>query len=140
MYTAIIIFYISLLGIVALLLLKKREFTTGHASFVSKLGFGIDHIIVAVYHKFRQGISYLNKHTFIALAQWVAFHILRHIRKVYVELKHIALQNIHTRKVIYMLRGKTDINKGGASFYLRRIGLDEVEEKKKKEKTDISSI
>ncbi|MEI6396749.1 MAG: hypothetical protein WCO48_01605 [Candidatus Taylorbacteria bacterium] len=129
MYTTITIFYVSLVGIIVLILLKRREVLTGERSIVSRLGEGSDHVFAAFFRGIRRGISYINKHTFIALAQWLAFHVLVHVRKVYVEIKHIWLQNIHTRKVLDMVRGKGEIRKHGVSFYLRRISGEE--EKKK---------
>ena len=125
MYTTITIFYVSLIGIVVLILLKRREVLTGQQSFVSRVGEGSDHIFAAFFRGIRQGISYINKHTFIALAQWIAFHVLVHVRKVYVEIKHLWLQNTHTKKVLDMVRGKGEIKKHGASFYLRRISGDD---------------
>ncbi len=129
MYTTITIFYVSILGIAALIFLKRREVLTGRASFVSKLGEGSDHIFAAFFRGMRRGISYINKHTFIALAQWIAFHILVHVRKLYVEVKHLWLQNVHTRKVLDMVRGKGEVKKHGVSFYLRRISGEEKEKK-----------
>lgn len=129
MYTTITIFYISLVGIIVLILLKRREVATGRQSCISKFGERTDHIFSALFRAIRQGISYINKHTFIALAQWIAFHILVHVRKVYVEIKHLWLKNAHTKKVLDMVRGKGEVKNHGASFYLRRIS---EEEKKKK--------
>jgi len=129
MYTTITIFYISLVGMILLILLKRREVLTGERSFVSKLGEGSDHIFAAFFHGIRRGISYINKHTFIALAQWIAFHILVHVRKVYVEIKHLWLKNTHTRKVLDMVRGKGEVSKHGVSFYLRRISGEEDKKK-----------
>ena len=126
MYTTITIFYVSLIGIIVLILLKRREVLTGHRSLASKLGEGSDHIFAAFFRGVRRWISYINRHTFIALAQWVAFHILVHVRKVYVEIKHLWLQNTHTRKVLDMVRGKGEIKKHGVSFYLRRISGDDA--------------
>ena len=108
-----------------MILLKRREVLTGHESIVSRLGEGSDHIFAAFFGGIRRGISYINKHTFIALAQWVAFHVLVHVRKVYVEIKHLWLKNTHTRKVLDMVRGKGEVKKHGASFYLRRISGEE---------------
>lgn len=127
MYTIITIFYISIVGIIVMILLKRREVLSGRRSFISKLGEGSDHIFSALFGSVRKFISYINKHTFIALAQWIAFHILVHIRKVYVEIKHLWIKNTHTKKVLDMVRGKGEVNNNGASFYLRRIA--KVEEK-----------
>ena len=125
MYTLITIFYVSLLGIIAMILLKRREVKTGNPSIVSRMGRGSDHIFHAVFSGFRRGVSYVNKHTFIALAQWLAFHALVPVRKVYVEVKHKALTNPHGKKVIDAVRGKGEITPHGASFYLRRIAKEE---------------
>ncbi len=125
MYTTITIFYISLAGIITMILLKRREVKTGEQSYVSKLGEGSDHIFAAFLIGIRRCISYINKHTFIALAQWIAFHVLVRVRKVYVEIKHLWLQNAHTKKVLDMVRGKGEIRKHGVSFYLRRISGDD---------------
>jgi hypothetical protein len=110
-----------------MILLKRREVLSGRRSFISKLGEGSDHIFSALFGSVRKFISYINKHTFIALAQWIAFHILVHIRKVYVEIKHLWIKNTHTKKVLDMVRGKGEVTNNGASFYLRRIA--KVEEK-----------
>ncbi len=112
-----------------MILLKRREVTTGEQSFISKLGEGSDHIFAAFFRGIRRCISYINKHTFIALAQWVAFHVLVRVRKIYVEIKHQALQNTHSKKVIDMVRGKGEIKKHGASFYLRRISGEDKKNK-----------
>jgi len=125
MYTLIIIFYVSLLGMAAMLLLKRQEVKTGHPSLFSRLGQGSDRFFSSLFTAVRQTVSYINKHTFIALAQWVAFHVLVHVRKVYVELKDLALKNQHSKKVIDMVRGRGEISNQGASFYLRRISAED---------------
>jgi hypothetical protein len=125
MYTLITIFYVSLLGIIAMILLKRREVMTGHPSLVSRLGQGSDHVFHAFFSGFHRGISYINKHTFIALAQWLAFRALVPVRKVYVEVKHKAITNPHGKKVIDAVRGKGSITPHGASFYLRKIAKEE---------------
>jgi hypothetical protein len=124
MYTLITIFYLSLIGIIAMILWKRHELKTGHPSLVSRLGQGSDHIFHAFFSGIRQGISYINKHTFIALAQWMAFHALVPVRKVYVEIKHKALTNPHGKKVLDAVRGKGEITSHGASFYLRNIAKE----------------
>ncbi len=125
MYTLITIFYVSLVGIVVMLLLKRREAHTGHPSLVSRFGQGTDHIFTAFFGGIGRVASYVNRHTFIALAQWIAFHVLVHMRKVYVEVKHQALANTHSKKVIDMVRGKGEVKKHGASFYLKRLSNDD---------------
>jgi hypothetical protein len=113
---------------------KRHEVKTGKPSIFSRLGQGSDHIFAAFFGGIRKGISYINKHTFIALAQWMAFHILVHIRTLYVEIKHLWLKNTHTKKVLDMVRGKGEIKErvAGASFYLRRIASDEGKNGEKK--------
>ena len=107
-----------------MLLLKRRELATGHQGLISRFGRGTDHFFSAFFGAIRNGASYINRHTFIALAQWLAFHVLVHIRRVYVEIKHRALMNIHSKKVVDMVRGKGELKRHGASFYLKRLSDD----------------
>ncbi|MFA6315031.1 MAG: hypothetical protein WC648_01515 [Candidatus Paceibacterota bacterium] len=121
MYSIITIFYISLIGIILMILLKRREIKSGRPSLVARLGKGTDHAFHKLFSGVRRAIAYLNRKTFITLAQWLAFHVLLRIRKIYVEGKDKALANPHSRKVIDAVRGRADIKHHGASFYLRRI-------------------
>ena len=125
MYTIIAIFYASLIGIIVMILLKRREVKTGHPSIVSRMGQGSDHVFHAFFSGIHQGLSYINKHTFIALAQWMAFRALVPVRKVYIEVKHKALTNPHSKKVVDAVRGRSAVTPHGASFYLRKIAKEE---------------
>ena len=121
MYTLITIFYISLLGIILMLVLKRHEFKTGHPSIVSRIGRGSDHFFHSIFSAVSLSLSYINKHTFVALAHWIAFHILVRIRAIYVELKARFIEHPQGRKMLDTVRGRGEIRKEGASFYLRRI-------------------
>jgi len=120
----IALFYISLFGIALMILLKRREVYSGHQSIVSKIGSGSDHFFHNFFSRIHKLISYINKHTFIALAQWILFHVLLRIRKVYVEVKHRLLNNPHGKRMIDAVRGRGEVKNHGASFYLRRISQD----------------
>lgn len=128
MYTLITLFYISFLIIVLMVWNKRREIRTGHPSMASRLGVRTDHFFQSAFHAVGKVLSYINKHTFIALAQWVAFHILVHVRKVYVQGKHHFISNPHGKKMIDAVRGRGEVKSHGASFYLRRIS--KIEPKK----------
>ena len=104
-----------------MLLLKRREIHKGKESLFSKMGKGSDHLFHAVFSKVNEIVRYINKHTVIALVQWVTFHVLLRVRKIYVNLKHSALQNPHGKKMIDAVRGRGEVKDHGASFYLRRI-------------------
>ncbi len=104
-----------------MLVLKRREVKTGHPSIISRLGRGTDRFFHTVFASARTFVSYINKHTFIALGHWIAFHILVHVRKVYVEIKASFLANPHGKRMMDAVRGRGEIKKEGASFYLRRI-------------------
>ncbi|MBP6858685.1 MAG: hypothetical protein KBC33_02555 [Candidatus Pacebacteria bacterium] len=121
MYTLISIFYASLIGIILMLLLKRGEVKTGHPSLISRLGRGTDRFFQSIFSSVKTFVSYINKHTFIALGHWVAFHMLVHVRKVYVEIKALFLANPHGKRMMDAVRGRGEIKKEGASFYLRRI-------------------
>ena len=121
MYTLITIFYLSLIGIISMVLFKHHEIKTGKPSLPSRLGKGADHIFQTIFGSVKKSISYINKHTFIAVAQWMTYHVLVRIRKVYVEIKHHALANPHGKRMIDAVRGRGEVKDHGASFYLRKI-------------------
>jgi hypothetical protein len=120
MYILISIFYISLIGIITMIVLKRKELNS-NISPSSDLAIKIERSLVSVYSNIKRGMGYCNKKTMIALAQYITFHVLFHIRKVYVELKHRTLLNPHGRRMIDAVRGRGEVKNHGASFYLRRI-------------------
>jgi len=122
MYTLITIFYISLLGIILMLLLKRHEVRTGKPTVVSRLGRGTDYIFQNMFSSMWRFVSYMNRHTFIAIAHWIAFHVLLRIRNIYVEMKHWFISTPQGKKLIDAVRGRGEIKNHGASLYLRRIG------------------
>jgi hypothetical protein len=121
MYLLIAIFYISLLGMVLMLLFKRHEVRSGRPTVVSRFGRGSDQFFHGIFSKVGRIVSYVNKHTFIVVTQWIAYHMLLHVRNVYVEIKHQALSNPHGKKVIDAVRGRGEVSDHGASIYLRRI-------------------
>ena len=125
LYTLITIFYGSFLAMGAMILLKKREVRTGHPSLVSRIGAGTDHIFHGIFASVGKGFSYLNKHTFRAIAHLIAFYVLKNVRKVYVEIKHRFIANPQGKKLIDAVRGRGEVTDHGASFYLRRIAPED---------------
>lgn len=121
MYTLITVFYVSFIAMIVMVLLKRSEVNGGKQSIVSKIGAGADHFFSFIFETLKRWISFVNKHTFIALAHLIAFHVLKRVRHVYVEGKDRALKNPHGKKLIDAVRGKGEISNHGASFYLRRI-------------------
>jgi len=121
MYTLITIFYISLLSIVAMIFLKRREVRTGRASIISRLGAGSDHVFQSIFASVRTFFSYWNRRTFVALLHWLSYHLLFHTRKIYVEAKDKFIKNPHGKKLMDAVRGRGEVKNHGASFYLRRI-------------------
>ncbi|MFA6404895.1 MAG: hypothetical protein WCW03_02770 [Candidatus Paceibacterota bacterium] len=124
MYVLISIFYISLIAMIIMIWRKSHELKTGKRTVVSMIGQSTDSLFNSIYDKFKSLASYINRHTFIALANWFAFHILLHIRKVYVEIKHQFMMNPHGKRLIDAVRGRGEIKNHGASLYLRRIAND----------------
>jgi hypothetical protein len=106
---------------IAMVMLKRREVNTGKKSIFSKIGAVTDQFFSVIFETLKKWISFINRHTFIALAHIIAYHVLLRIRNIYVELKHRALSNPHGKKLIDAVRGKGEISNHGASFYLRRI-------------------
>ncbi len=109
---------------VVMLLLKRREVKTSKPNIISRMFAGTDHIFHAIFSAVQHGLSFVNKHTFIWLAQWVAYHILSHIREWYIKIRVHAHGNPHTKKVIDMVRGRGEVKDHGASFFLKRISND----------------
>ena len=124
MYALISIFYISLLAMIAMVAFKRHEARTGVPSFVSKAGAGSDHVFQAAYSAVRHGLSYVNRRTVVALAQWLAFHVLKLFRTLYVEVKHRFISTNHGKKLIDAVRGRGEVSDHGASFFLRQIAVD----------------
>jgi hypothetical protein len=124
MYALITIFYVSLLAMIAMVAFKRHEALTGVPSFVSKVGAGSDHVFQAAYSTVRHGLSYINRRTFIALVQWLAFHVLKFFRTLYVEIKHRFISTDHGKKLIDAVRGRGEVSTHGASFFLRNIAAD----------------
>jgi hypothetical protein len=121
MYTTIGIFYGSLLLMMFMVMLKAREVRTGHPTVTSRMFAHMDDYFSRIFRAVQRTISYANKHTLISLAQWIAYHILRHIRAWYIELRLRAYENPHGKKVIDAVRGRGEVRKHGSSVYLKRI-------------------
>jgi len=124
MYTLISIFYASLLIMLLMVVLKRHEVKSGNPSIVSKVGAGSDHLFQSAYSGVRHGLSFVNRRTFVALAQWLGFHILKAIRTVYVEIKHSFISTTHGKKLIDAVRGRGEVSTHGASFFLRHIAAE----------------
>lgn len=126
MYTLIALFYASLVAMLVMVVSKRHEVKTGKPSVLSRLGQGSDHFFHTIFTAVGGFFSYINKHTFIALAQWVAIHVLKYIRGWYVELKHKFISTPQGKKMMDAVRGRGQVRDHGASFYLRRIGESDV--------------
>lgn len=126
MYTIIAIFYISILAMAVMLLLKRREVVTGKASLVSRVGAGSDHVFQAMFVETKRGVSYVNRRNFVLLMHWIAFHALRAVRSVYVEVKAKTLATPTGKKLIDAVRGRGEVRQEGASIYLRRISANQT--------------
>ncbi len=124
-YATIIIFYVSLAGIITMLLMKRAEVKSGNKSLFSRMGTSTDQAVRLSYQMVRFVISHINVHNGIVALQWIAFHILSVARATYLYLRELAHAHPHSKKVIDMVTGKGDINQnGGASFYLKRISTE----------------
>ena len=121
MYFLISIFYISLLGIITMILIKRSELKKGKNSLSSRIGMLLEKYLLSIHHSVVYFIKLFNRRTFVALIQYLTYHILFRVRKVYVEIKHRILLNPHGKRMIDAIRGRGEIKNHGASFYLRRI-------------------
>lgn len=118
---SIIFFFVSLAFIITMVVIKSMEIQKGKKYFFSRLAEKTDHLFQKVYTAIKDAISYVNKHNLIALLQIIAYHILSWIRKGYLKVHAKAHAHPHSKKVIDMVKGKGEVHKGGASFYLKRI-------------------
>ena len=121
MYIYISIFYISLAGIIAMIMIKRREVLSGQRTNLSSLGYSLDNNLHNLSQRIRLGIRYFNRKTLFAIFNILAYHVLLRVRKIYVEIKHRTLLNPHGKKLIDAVRGRGEVRNHGASFYLRRI-------------------
>lgn len=104
---------------------KRREMASENKSVFARIGSPLDPHTAGFFARIKEFISYINKHTFVSLAHWIAYHILFRIRNVYVSIKHKTLENPQGKKLIDAVRGRGEVKDHGASFYLRRISADE---------------
>lgn len=121
MYILISIFYISLIGIIAMIFIKRAEMKNGELSLADKIESSVEVALSNIYAKIVAYSKLLNRQTFVALVQFLTFHVLLRIRNIYVNIKHRTLQNPHGKRMIDAVRGRGEIKNHGASFYLRRI-------------------
>lgn len=104
-----------------MILIKRNELKKNTSSPSSPTVVSIEQTLSKTFTQIRRSGRFFNKHTIIVLIQFLTFHILFRIRKIYVELKHRVLQNPHGKKMLDAVRGRGEIKNHGASFYLRRI-------------------
>lgn len=115
-------FTISLFAIVGMLTMKAHEIKTQNINFISNFMKKSDSFFASLFSDIRKGVSYINRHTFITLVEWLAYLVLSKARKIYIWAYNKAHEHPHSKRVIDMVRGKGEISKaGGASFYLKRI-------------------
>jgi hypothetical protein len=120
--STILIFFLALLAIIGMLVLKAVEMRTGKQSVVAKMSAGVDPHVQAVHDTTKDVIRKFNRHTLVASIQWLAVHILSWLRGVYIKLYHLAHRYPHSKKVIDMVRGKGEVNRNnGSSFFLKQI-------------------
>ncbi|HEY4478636.1 MAG TPA: hypothetical protein VI775_02235 [Candidatus Paceibacterota bacterium] len=118
MTASMIPFFISAIAMAIMIKLKSP------LSFMNNK---TDNAVHSSYVYIRRLISYINRHSAIALIQWIAYHILSWIRSVYIWIRSIARSYPHSKKVLDMVRGKGTAEKNnGASFYLKKISEEKV--------------
>ena len=104
-----------------MILIKRAEIKRATVQTSTESVSNIEKKLEKIYHSTAQYFRMINKRTFIALVQYITYHVLYRIRKIYVEIKHRTLLNPHGKKMIDAVRGRGEIKNHGASFYLRRI-------------------
>ena len=126
--TVEIIFFISLIGIIVMIVLKSVELRSGKKSLFSRMGKPTDHVVNAAHGKVRFAVSHINKHNAVNFLQWIAYHILSVVHRLFVWVREKAHRHPHSKKVIDMVKGKVEINQnGGSSFFLKKIAEETKE-------------
>jgi len=123
MYISMILFYISLAGIIGMMWHKSFELRNNKRSWFSLFAERFDHRVHAAYASVRTFLSYFNRKTAVALVEWMAVHILSWLRSAYIWMHRKAHAHPPSKKVIDMVRGRGEVeSKSGASFYFKRLG------------------
>lgn len=123
-----IIFFISLLGMTFMVILKSAELRSGKKSLFSRAGSSTDHLVYAAYGKTRSGLLKINKKNIINFVQLIAYHVLSVAHKAYMYVHDKAHSHPHSKKVIDMVKGKIEVGQhGGSSFYLKQIAEETKE-------------
>ncbi len=125
MNTTAIIFFVSLIGILGMIFLKYREIKKERKSWLARLVLRFDPFFSTVYGRVRLFISYFNRKSAAALVQLIAYHVLSVARSIYLWIRAKAHAHPPSKKVIDMVRGRTDTSlNNGASFYLKKISQE----------------
>jgi hypothetical protein len=104
-----------------MIFIKRAEMKNGELSLADKIESSVEVALSNIYAKIVAYSKLLNRQTFVALVQFLTFHVLLRIRNIYVNIKHRTLQNPHGKRMIDAVRGRGEVKNHGASFYLRRI-------------------
>lgn len=125
MTIAMFFFFISFLGIIFMIWFKSYELKVGKRLILAHLAQKTDLKIHLAYQATRTYLSYFNRKSAVALVQWMAYHILSWARSFYILIHRKAHAHPPSKKVIDMVRGRGQVERGGgASFYLKRIGSE----------------
>ena len=110
-----------------MLVLKNRELSMGKQSVIARLGERTDSTFQATWIKVRYYFAHVNATNAIGSVQWLAFHFLTLLKKMYIKLHEFAYGNPHSKKVIDMVKGRgVEHTRGAASFFLKKISEEKI--------------
>ena len=104
------------------------EIRSGRKSWISRIADRTNHRVHDVFDWIKKSISYINRKSAIVLIEWIAYHILSGVRKVYIWAYNKVHAHPPSKRVIDMVRGKGEVNRnGGSSIFLKKISEDDKE-------------
>ncbi|MSR71430.1 MAG: hypothetical protein EXS50_02020 [Candidatus Taylorbacteria bacterium] len=127
-----IVFFIALLGIIAMFTIKFVEAKTGNKSFLTRVSEKTNHIVHSHVARIKYVSSFISKRNAKLLSKFVAYHVLLAGHRIYTKLKNILKTHLENKpeSPINMVLGKGVLKKkGSVSFFLKHI----AEENKKRE-------
>lgn len=125
MTITIVVFYGSLVAMIAMVCTKVYEVSKNKVVATTRIAQSIDHVFEAWFRNVRNFLRYISWHNAELFFWWCVRGIFRtlHISYKYVEQK--AANDPRSRRIIDMVRGKhVPQRNGGASVYLKRIKPD----------------
>ncbi len=121
---ASIVFFGSFAGIILMIVLKARRLKLEVRSKFSFISAKVDAKIRRAFAATGRFFSYFNRKSAVALGHLIAYHVFAAGHALYRWTHKKLHAHPHSKRMINMVQGKGEVEKGGASFYLKRISKE----------------